>query len=234
MTDLCGFCQGTEETVGTLRRMSRVTICATCVESFTHELGHAEGKCTNCGRSMPAAGRLHGVDHPIICEICLTSDEEPPALTHVNPEGEVHMVDVGEKPPTQRRAVAEAIVEMSSGLADRLFAGDLPKGDALATVRLAGIMGAKRTPELIPLAHPISLTSVSVSVERHERGVRIEAECAVNDRTGVEMEAMTAVAVAALTLYDMVKSAERGVVIGKIRLRSKTGGRSGAWHDPLE
>lgn len=155
------------------------------------------------------------------------SDET--SLTHLTEEGEVHMVDVGGKEVTERRATAEAIVVLSDGLADRLFAGDLPKGDVLATVRLAGIMGAKRTPDLIPLAHPISLAAVSVEVSRHDRGVRIVAECSVSERTGVEMEAMTAVSVAALALYDMVKSVERNVVIGPIRLLSKTGGRSGDW-----
>ncbi|MGH8910996.1 MAG: cyclic pyranopterin monophosphate synthase MoaC [Acidimicrobiia bacterium] len=153
----------------------------------------------------------------------------PEELTHLTSEGDVHMVEVGAKAVSDRRAVAEAVVSMSAHLADRFFAGDLPKGDALATVRLAGIMAAKRTPELIPLAHPIALTSVTVAVERHQDGVRIEAECAVRDRTGVEMEALTAVAVSALTLYDMVKSVERGVVIGPIRLLSKVGGRSGVW-----
>jgi cyclic pyranopterin monophosphate synthase len=157
----------------------------------------------------------------------MTSGEPP--LTHLNQAGEAHMVDVGAKEETARRAVAEAVVAMSAGLADRLFSGDLPKGDALAAVRLAGIMGAKRTPDLIPLAHPIGLDSVEITVERHEGGVRIEAECGVTGRTGVEMEALTAVSVAALALYDMVKSIERGVVIGPVRLLSKRGGRSGEW-----
>lgn len=152
-----------------------------------------------------------------------------PRLTHLDDEGAVHMVDVSEKEITERVAVAEAVVELPAPLAERLFAGDLPKGDALATVRLAGIMAAKRTPELIPLAHPIALSSVAVGIERHPSGVRIEARCTVSDRTGVEMEAMTAAAVAALALYDMVKSVERGVVIGPVRLVSKSGGRSGEW-----
>lgn len=154
---------------------------------------------------------------------------EPESLPHLTEKGEVHMVDVGGKDVTDRTAVAEALVSMSSKLAERLFSGDLPKGDALATVRLAGIMAAKRTPELIPLAHPISLRGVNVEVERHAEGVRIEAECRVSERTGVEMEALTAVSVAALALYDMVKSVERGVTIGPIRLLSKSGGRSGRW-----
>lgn len=158
----------------------------------------------------------------------MTPDETPP-LTHLSADGSVHMVDVGDKEVTERRAMAEAVVVMSPSLADRLFADDLPKGDALATVRLAGITAAKRTSDLIPLAHPISLTSVTVEVERHPEGIRIETDCKVRERTGVEMEALTAAAVAALALYDMVKSIERGVVIGPIRLLHKSGGRSGTW-----
>ncbi|HLU30505.1 MAG TPA: cyclic pyranopterin monophosphate synthase MoaC [Acidimicrobiia bacterium] len=145
--------------------------------------------------------------------------DEP--LTHLNEAGEVRMVDVGPKDRTERRAIAEAVVNMSTALAARFFAGDLPKGDALASVRLAGIMAAKRTPDLIPLAHPIGLDSVEV---------RIETECSVRGRTGVEMEALTAASVAALALYDMVKAVERGVTIGPVRLLHKEGGRSGVWH----
>lgn len=156
------------------------------------------------------------------------TDSEP-RLTHLDEKGAVHMVDVGGKDVTERVATAEAVVQMPGGLAERFFTGDLPKGDALATVRLAGIMAAKRTPDLIPLAHPIALNSVNIEVERHPDGVKIRARCSVTERTGVEMEAMTAVAVAALALYDMVKSVERGVVIGPVRLLSKSGGRSGEW-----
>lgn len=155
------------------------------------------------------------------------SEDRP--LTHLTPEGSAHMVDVGDKPVTPRVAVAEAVVAMPDELADRFFSGDLPKGDALATVRIAGITAAKRTPDLIPLAHPIALTSVEVDVERHVEGVRIQATCRVVERTGVEMEAMTAAAVAALTLYDMVKSIERSVMITSVRLLFKAGGRSGQW-----
>jgi len=155
--------------------------------------------------------------------------QSEPHLTHLDEEGSVHMVDVAGKEATEREAVAEVVVRMPAALAERFFTGDLPKGDALATVRLGGIMAAKRTPELIPLAHPIALTSVKIEVEPHPDGVRIEARCGVIERTGVEMEAMTAAAVAALTLYDMVKSVERGVEIGPLRLVSKRGGRSGEW-----
>jgi cyclic pyranopterin phosphate synthase len=139
------------------------------------------------------------------------------------------MVDVGEKDITDREAVAEGFVSVSPELADRFFAGDLPKGDAAAVARVAGIMGAKRTADLIPLCHPIPLTGVDVSLERSGRGIRVLATVRTTGRTGVEMEAMTAVAVAALTIYDMVKSVERGVTVESIGLLRKSGGRSGTW-----
>ncbi len=148
---------------------------------------------------------------------------------HLTGSGDVHMVDVSEKEVTARSAVAECRVTMSPPTKEALFGGSLPKGDALASVRLAGIMAAKRTPDLIPLCHPLPLTGVEVRVEPAPEGVLIEAAVSTTGRTGVEMEAMTAVAVAALALYDMVKGVERGVEIGPIRLVSKTGGRSGTW-----
>ncbi|MGA7226922.1 MAG: cyclic pyranopterin monophosphate synthase MoaC [Acidimicrobiia bacterium] len=152
-----------------------------------------------------------------------------PELSHLNEAGEVHMVDVSAKEVTERVAVAEAQVSMSQDLVDRFFAGDLPKGDAPAVTRVAGIMAAKRTSELIPLCHPISLTGVEVTLEPVGHGIRVLASVSTTDRTGVEMEAMTAVSVAALTIYDMVKSAEHGVTVESVRLLRKTGGRSGTW-----
>ncbi len=149
--------------------------------------------------------------------------------SHIDDEGRVHMVDVGGKPVTEREAVAESRLLLGEDTRRLLFAGELPKGDALATVRLAGIMAAKRTAELIPLCHPLALTAVSVEVEEVSDGVRISARVASADRTGVEMEAMTAAAVAALTLYDMVKGVERGAEITGVRLVRKSGGRSGEW-----
>jgi len=139
------------------------------------------------------------------------------------------MVDVGDKAITDREAVAEGFVTMSSELVDRFLAGDLPKGDAAAVARIAGITAAKRTSDLIPLCHPISLTGVEVSLERSGRGIRVLATVRTTGKTGVEMEAMTAVAVAALTIYDMVKSVERGVSVDSIGLLRKSGGRSGTW-----
>jgi cyclic pyranopterin phosphate synthase len=139
------------------------------------------------------------------------------------------MVDVSSKEITQRTALAEAIVALASSTAEALFGGNLPKGDALATIRLAGIMAAKRTSELIPLCHPLAIDAVEVTIDRVEEGARIVAEVTTTARTGVEMEAMTAASVAALTLYDMVKGVERGVEIRSVRLLRKAGGRSGTW-----
>jgi len=150
-------------------------------------------------------------------------------LTHLNEAGEVHMVDVGDKAITDREAVAEGFVAMSPDLAERFFAGDLPKGDAAAVARVAGIMAAKKTGDLIPLCHPIALTGVDVALEQSGRGIRVVASVRTTGRTGVEMEAMTAVAVAALTIYDMVKGVERGVTIETVGLLLKSGGRSGTW-----
>ena len=152
-------------------------------------------------------------------------------LTHLDDSGAARMVDVGGKPESERRARAEALVRMSPQTAEALRRGDAPKGDVLGTARLAGIQAAKRTGELIPLAHPLPLTfaDVRASVDAVEGTVRIQAEARVVGRTGVEMEAMTAAAVAALTVYDMVKGLERGVRIERIELIEKTGGRSGTW-----
>jgi cyclic pyranopterin phosphate synthase len=150
-------------------------------------------------------------------------------MTHLNEAGEVRMVDVGDKPVTDREAVAEGFVVMSPALADRFFSGDLPKGDAAAVARVAGIMAAKRTADLVPLCHPIPLTGVDLTLEPSGRGIRVVASVRTTGRTGVEMEAMAAVAVAALTIYDMVKGVERGVTIESVKLMMKTGGRSGTW-----
>ena len=137
------------------------------------------------------------------------------------------MVDVGAKPATKRRAVARALVRMSTDTAAAVARGDAPKGDVVSTARIAGIQAAKRTAELVPLCHPLSLTliDVTVAVEPEAGVVALQAEAETTAQTGVEMEAMTACAVAALTIYDMVKGIERGVTIGEIALVEKTGGR---------
>ena len=152
-------------------------------------------------------------------------------LTHIDESGSARMVDVGEKPETRRVARAEAVVRMSPETAAAVESGDAPKGDVLGTARLAGIQAAKRTAELIPLAHPLPLDVVDVEakVDPAEGVVILVAEAGVTARTGVEMEAMTACAVAALTVYDMVKGVERGVTIERVELVAKSGGRSGEW-----
>jgi cyclic pyranopterin phosphate synthase len=150
-------------------------------------------------------------------------------LPHLDAAGHAHMIDVGGKPDTDRVAVAEAVVQMGPATADAVFGGGLPKGDAVAVARIAGIQAAKKTSELVPLCHPLALTSASVDIERTEAGARITARVGTNGPTGVEMEALTAASVAALAIYDMVKGLERGVEIGPVRLQEKSGGRSGSW-----
>lgn len=150
-------------------------------------------------------------------------------LPHLDAAGHAHMVDVGGKPDTDRLAIAQAVVRMEPDTATALFGGDLPKGDAIAVARIAGIQAAKKTSELIPLCHPLSLTNVSVDIERIEEGARITTRVGTTGPTGVEMEALTAASVAALSIYDMVKGLERGVEIGQVRLQEKSGGRSGSW-----
>ena len=147
-------------------------------------------------------------------------------LSHLDEEGRARMVDVSAKPVTERRAVARAVVTMSADTADLARSGDLPKGDLSSTARIAGIQAAKRTAELIPLCHPLPLSYVDVEVEVGEAEVVLVAEARTAAQTGVEMEAMTACAVAALTVYDMVKGVERGVEVGPIVLLEKSGGKS--------
>jgi cyclic pyranopterin phosphate synthase len=143
------------------------------------------------------------------------------------------MVDVGSKDVTDRRAVARAAVRMSAETLDAVRRGDAPKGDVIGTARIAGIQAAKRTAELVPLCHPLPLSYVDVAVELRETTVVLTAEARTSAQTGVEMEAMTGAAVAALTVYDMVKGLERGVTIEAVELVEKSGGRSGDWRrDP--
>src|SRR4051794_24287554 len=155
-------------------------------------------------------------------------------LTHIDEAGRARMVDVGPKKPTARRAVADARLRMSPQTAAAIENRDAPKGDVIGTARIAGIQAAKRTGELIPLAHPLPLTHVDIEVRvRAAEGVvDLVAEAKTVARTGVEMEAMTACAVAALTVYDMAKGLEPGIAIERIALREKSGGRSGEWRRP--
>ncbi len=152
-------------------------------------------------------------------------------LSHLNEKGEARMVDVSEKSVTQRTARAEGFVAMAPATLALVEKGEAKKGDVLATARIAGIMAAKRTHELIPLCHPLLLTKVTLDLAPSAApcGIAVAAEVRVTGQTGVEMEALTAVSVACLTIYDMLKAADKGMTIGPIRLLEKTGGRSGIW-----
>jgi cyclic pyranopterin phosphate synthase len=153
-------------------------------------------------------------------------------LTHLDEKGRARMVDVGEKAPTRRSATARGEVVMTADTLGAIVEGGIAKGDVLATARIAGITGGKKTPDLIPLTHPIGLDSLQVELTPDDSlpGVIVEATATTHDKTGVEMEALTAVSIAALTVYDMVKAIEKGVRISNIRLVSKTGGKSGDYH----
>jgi cyclic pyranopterin phosphate synthase len=153
-------------------------------------------------------------------------------LTHVDSEGAARMVDVSAKPDTVRRATASGRITMSREAAAAIREGSVKKGDVLAVARVAGIMAAKRTAELIPLCHPLPIAGVSLDLTVEEDGVTATAEVVTSHATGVEMEAMTAVSVALLTIYDMAKAIDRAMVIGAIRLLAKSGGRSGEWRAP--
>ena len=152
-------------------------------------------------------------------------------LTHLDDKGAARMVDVTRKAETEREARAEARITMAPETLAMIVDGKHPKGDVLAVARIAGIMAAKKTHDLIPLCHALNLTSVKLelSPELEPTAVRIEAHCKLSGQTGVEMEALTAASIAALTLYDMCKAVDRGMVIGSVRLLEKTGGRSGHW-----
>ena len=152
------------------------------------------------------------------------------ALTHLNQRGEAHIVDIGDKAVTRRRAVATARLEAKPETVALILGGELKKGDALAVARVAGIMAAKKTAELIPLCHPIPLTKVSVEIAGDGPALLITATAETTAQTGVEMEAMTAASVAALTLYDMAKSHDRAMRIASVQLEEKSGGKSGDFH----
>lgn len=161
----------------------------------------------------------------------MSSDLDPPgaALTHVNARGEAHMVDVSHKPATLREAVARGRISLSAETVSAIRRQTTVKGDVIAVARIAGIMAAKRTAELVPLCHPLRLSSVTIDLETETNAVEATATVRTADTTGVEMEALTAVSVALLTIYDMVKSIDRGMRIGPIGLMAKSGGRSGNW-----
>ena len=158
-------------------------------------------------------------------------NDEPPSLTHLDPAGRARMVDVGEKPASERRAIARATIRVSAQTAQLVHAGEAPKGDVIGVARIAGIQAAKRTAELIPLCHPLALSFAGVegAIDVERGTITLTAEARTTGPTGVEMEALTAAAVAALTVYDMVKGVERGAEIAEVVLVEKSGGRSGTW-----
>ena len=151
-------------------------------------------------------------------------------LTHLDDQGAAHMVDVSAKADSVRQAVAEGFVRMRAETLDAILAGDAKKGDVIGTARLAGIMAAKKTADLIPLCHPLPISNVSIDIETFADGLRVVGTVRVTGKTGVEMEALTAVSVACLTIYDMAKALDKGMRIDGIALIEKTGGKSGAWH----
>lgn len=159
------------------------------------------------------------------------NEPEEPGLSHVRADGSAHMVDVSAKAETSRRAVAQAVLRTRPDVLAMIVAGDLPKGDALAVARVAGIMGAKKTPELIPLCHPLPLSKLTVDFfpDTASGSIRIEASVTTRGVTGVEMEALTAASVTALTLYDMTKAVDKHASIEDIKVLAKSGGKSGDW-----
>jgi cyclic pyranopterin phosphate synthase len=154
-------------------------------------------------------------------------------LTHLDSDGAAHMVDVGGKPATARRAVASGRITMSPEALAAIREGNAPKGDVLGTARIAGIMAAKRSGELIPLCHPLGLDAVNIEFAYEADAIRATATASLTGKTGVEMEAMTAASIALLTIYDMAKAIDKGMVIEAVRLIAKTGGKSGDWNAAL-
>jgi len=206
------------------------------------KVGAKDLRCSFCGKHQDQVKKLVAGQGVYICDQCaelvtsITHEEAPDGprvpLTHVDERGQARMVDVGAKATTERRATARGYVRLSAATVGLVRDGKTPKGDVLSAARIAGIMAAKRTSELIPLTHPLALTHVSVDLALEDGGIAIEATAATTAQTGVEMEALTAVSVAALTLYDMLKAVERGARITDVRLVEKSGGKSG--HITLE
>ncbi|RZT88703.1 cyclic pyranopterin monophosphate synthase subunit MoaC [Pseudonocardia sediminis] len=157
---------------------------------------------------------------------------DQPALSHVDDAGAARMVDVSDKAPGRRTAVATGVLHTTAEVVGLLHTDGLPKGDALATARIAGIMGAKRTPDLVPLCHPIAISGVTLDLVASGSRIDIRAQVRTTDRTGVEMEALTAVAVAGLTLHDMIKAVDPAAVLDAVRVERKDGGKTGTWVRP--
>jgi cyclic pyranopterin monophosphate synthase len=203
----CSFCDKGQNEVKKLICGPSVSICNECIE-ICNEISTDDQRL-----------RIFGV----------SSFEPVRELSHVDEEGRIKMVDVGAKPVTERTAEASGFVEMSARTVAAIRERRTPKGDPLETARLAGIMAAKRTSDLIPLCHPLALTHVDVQITLRDDGAQIAATASTSAQTGVEMEALTAVSISALTLYDMCKAIDRAMTIKDVRLERKRGGRSGEW-----
>ena len=214
------------------RRAKTCTICGKrSIRMSGHLRDHRSGRIDRAGKRVERAAsakRPRKITRaPERERTSRTRRTTKRALTHIDPSGEARMVDVGAKADTDRRAVARGRLVLSVATIALVRDGRTPKGDVLAAARIAGIMAAKRTSELIPLCHPLPLTHLTVDLKVEDDGIVIEAMAATTGKTGVEMEALTAVAVAGLTLYDMLKAVERGARLTEVRLVEKSGGRSG-------
>lgn len=214
------------------RRAKTCTICGKRSTRMSgHLRDHRSGRLDRAGKRVERAAsakRPRKITHaPERERTSRTRRTTKRALTHIDQSGDARMVDVGAKAVTDRRAVARGKLVLSAATVALVRDGRTPKGDVLAAARIAGIMAAKRTSELIPLCHPLPLTHLTVDLKVEDDGIAIEAMAATTGKTGVEMEALTAVAVAGLTLYDMLKAVERGARLTEVRLVEKSGGRSG-------
>jgi cyclic pyranopterin phosphate synthase len=216
----CSFCGKSQDQVKKLIAGPTVYICNECIDICT-EIIDGDQRLENSEASP---------EQPLRRSIRVTlGPVTERRLSHMDSEGRMTMVDVGDKPATARIAEASGVVKMSAETVAAIRERRTPKGDPLETARLAGIMAAKRTSELIPLCHPLALTHVDVQIALRDDGAQITATASTTAQTGVEMEALTAVSLAALTLYDMCKAIDRGMTISDIRLERKSGGRSGEW-----
>jgi cyclic pyranopterin phosphate synthase len=198
-----------------------------------HDAGDAQSSEVLDGRKGDGEAEDSAFQDCVHCVHCVTLFERQPStmndLTHLDDRGNARMVDVGGKPATARLAVASGRIRMSPRALAAIREGDAPKGDVLAAARIAGIMAAKKTGELIPLCHPLALDAVTLDFTFEEDGVRATATASLSGKTGIEMEALTATSVALLTIYDMVKAIDKGMMIEDLRLIEKRGGKSGIW-----
>ena len=225
------------------RRARRLHALANANVPSAHTVGHRADTASLPvlrGADTADVPAAHGADAAGLTYLHSADTADVPArhgadtadLTHLRPDGSAHMVDVGEKPVTPRRAVAHATVVTRADVVHAVIEGSLPKGEAISTARIAGIMAAKQTSNLIPLCHPLPLTAITVDITGDLDRLHVVATVATTAVTGVEMEALTAASVAALTLYDMIKGVDKLATLTDIRVVEKSGGRSGDWSRP--